>query len=194
MVRHTRILIACVVAVCVALVAETAHAERTVGVGAVAGVTLGPYEYFPTYLVGAIGSADQAVASRLAIGLLARVQYYHHREEEDFGSRGFQEDLSAVVRLHLFKRGLEPPRFNPFIAARFGAAIVERFPFSATADSELIGGYIWGVSVGLDFRSKPDATLQRVELSFDMPSFTTHDDAVRPVGELSIAFAGAFAL
>ena len=182
-----------VAAVC-ALGLNTANADGTVALGGTAGVTLGPSSYFPTLLIGASGELYRSVfIGNLSLGISARLQLYAHREDEDFGSWGGQQDLSFGVRVALFSRD-SPRRVNPFVLLRFGGAVVERVPFRSSASAELLGGYLWGGTLGVDIRTSRLDRVTRIELAFDKPSFTTRDDSNGPVGELSIAVMAGLTL
>jgi hypothetical protein len=171
----------------VLLSATKANAE--VRAGANAGVTL--TSAFPTWFAGANASAETSLVDHLSVLVQARLQIYAHPEEEDFGSWGFQEDLSAGVRMHLF--GDEGShRVNPFVAGHAGLAVVQRVPFSEMDSSEVIGGYILGGAVGADWRTT--GVISRVELAFDLPSFTTHDDSSGTAGELSLVLSARLPL
>ncbi|HEY5946837.1 MAG TPA: hypothetical protein VIV40_15145 [Kofleriaceae bacterium] len=167
-----------------ALVATTllsaADANAEVRAGAAAGATL--TSAFPAWFAGGDVSVETSVVDHVSIIAEARIQLYAHPEEEDFGSWGFQEDLGGGVRVHVFRA--ESQQLNPFAVGRARLAVVQRIPFAETDDSDLIVGYIVGGAVGVDWPSS--SVVSRVELAFDMPSFTTHDDSSDPAPELSL--------
>jgi hypothetical protein len=142
---------------------------------------------FPSYLIGTNASIETDVAGPLSVGLDARIQLYWHPEDEDFGSWGFQEDLRGAVRLRLWSRRSHD--VTPFLSGRAGVAAVERVPFSSEP-AELITGFLVGASVGADL--DVGSPITRVEVAFDRPTFTTHDDAAEPAGELSVVVAGTY--
>jgi len=161
---------------------NVAGADRrpaTFGVGGTAGVTASASEYFPAYFIGPLIALDAPLVDRVSLTAQARVQYYTHPEEEDFGSRGLQADALARARLDLFDRG-GSGRACPFLAVGAGLAALRRSPYAASASSETIVGYLVGAAVGVDFGST------RVEVSYDHPSFTMHDDTSSPAGEISV--------
>ena len=163
-----------------------------VAAGVTLGLTLGPSPYFPTFLGGGAGEIDALTTSHFSAGIAARIQLYSHPEEEDYGSWGGQQDLSVAVRLGLFDERDDATRVNVFLSVRAGGAIVERVPFRDSASNEIIGGYLLGGSVGVAFRTENNRPRLRALISFDRPSFTTHDDGVGPVGELSISLMTTF--
>src|SRR3954463_4998622 len=96
-----------VIAMSIATTPRLADAAPRVTAGAIGGVTLGPSEYFPTFLGGLTGDIGVPVAPHVSVGLSARIQVYSHREEEDFGSWGGQQDISVTAWLALFDDGSE---------------------------------------------------------------------------------------
>lgn len=170
------------------IIVGRARAEDAVRLGGTAGATVSRSTYDPMYLLGIKGALDHTIVATLSLGLEARLQLYGHPEDEDFGSWGMQADLSALVRCHAFS-DRSSRALNPFIAIRGGGAAVERVPFSS-AHAQLIGGYLVGGTLGADLHV--DNPIRRLEISFDMPSFTTHDDSSDPAGELSVVVAGGW--
>ena len=177
-----------IVAATVTSIRGAAEAHPPLRFGGVGGVTLGPSEYFPTFLGGIVAETDIIQTSLVSIGGAARFQLYSHREEEDFGSWGAQADISLAVRLSMFDERDDHRSVVPFTALRAGGGLVGRVPRRDGDSSELIDGYLLGGSVGIAFHWREGQPRMHLQVSFDRPSFTTHDDKVGPVGELSVMF------
>ncbi len=176
------------VAGAIAFAPRGVDAHPTLRVGGEAGVTVGPSEYFPTFLAGLSAEFDLARISIITFGAVSRLQLYSHREEEDYGSWGGQQDLSLALRLSMFDERAEQRAVIGFVVLRVGGAVVERVPRRDSDSAELIGGYLVGGSIGIAFRWREGQPRLHLQLSYDRPSFTTDDDKVGPVGELSVAF------
>jgi hypothetical protein len=173
-------------------VPDLVHASPRLSGGGIVGVTLGPSEYFPAFLGGLVGEGDVELSGHFTLGVVARAQLYRHKEEEDYGSWGSQQDLSAAVRISLFDENDTALAVNPFLSARAGGAILERIPFREDAPNDIVGGYIVGISIGIAFPSTRDRPPLRAALSFDRPSFTTRDDKLGPAWELSLSVVATF--
>lgn len=166
----------------VLLSATTANAEVRAGGAAGATVTSG----FPTYLLGGDLCAERWLVDHVALVADARLQAFLHPEDENYSRWGFQEDISAGLRLRVFSAEASQS-LNPYVVGRAGLAGVQRIPFNGNNSSELLGGYIVRLGVGADLN--PSNAISRVELSFDFPSFMTHADSRAFTGELSLALS-----
>lgn len=167
---------------------RTVHAGSLVlAGGGLAGLTTKPPAHFVTFAIGAVGSGDLAVSRRLSIDATVRAQLYAHPEDEpEFGSWGGLFDVSAGIRIDAF-RASELRSVCPFVTLRAGPGFAYRVPY-CDCRTEQLAGLVFGGTLGVDLESR--ATPLRLQLSYDRPTFTTHDDSEAPVGEVSVTATG----
>ena len=175
-----------VVTVAAVLLAREAWAGDAIG--GTAGITLGPSEYFPAFLVGVKAgsrSTDCGALLDRSRGTRSAVHASRRRRLRQLGSsRRCERGTPGPWILGRRSAPNEPvPRRTRGSRGR-RAHTVQQQRYCRT-NRRLHPRRLDGADLQLD------NPISRVALSFDMPSFTTHDDIVGPVGELSIVISAA---